>query len=679
MSQPAPAISTDQASRDQTTIGTIRFLAVDMVEKAKSGHPGAPLGMAPMAWVLWSRFLRVDPTDTRWPGRDRFVLSAGHASALLYSLLPLAGYGLPMEELQRFRQVGSKTPGHPEFHHTPGVETTTGPLGQGMGNAVGMAMAQRMLATRFDRDGSTLFDYDVWAIASDGDMMEGISSEASSLAGHQKLGRLQVLYDANHISIDGSTDLAFTEDVAARYAAYGWHVQTVADGNDLEALERAMGAAQAERERPSLIRVHTVIGYGSPHKAGTAKAHGAPLGPEEVLLTKRALGWPEEPPFLVPEEARSAFAEAVVARGQQAHAEWTRRHEAWAKANPELARDLARRLAGELPAGWAETLPRFEAGTSLATRAASGKTINALAASLPELVGGAADLAESNLTDVEGGGDFEPATPQGRNLRFGVREHAMGSTMNGIALSGLLRPYGGTFLIFSDYMRPPVRLAALMGLPVTYVYTHDSIFLGEDGPTHQPIGQLASLRSIPNLVVLRPADANETAWAWKVAVERRVGPTALALTRQKLPVLAEALEGGAEGVPRGGYVLADAEGGEPQLLLLATGSEVHVALAAQKLLHGDGVRARVVSLPSWELFAAQPPSYRDAVLPPAVTARLAVEAASPFGWHRWVGSTGDVVGLERFGESGKYEDLQQEFGFTPENVAARARRLLTAG
>ncbi len=655
---------------DTTTINTIRFLAVDMVERAKSGHPGAPLGMAPMAWVLWSRFLRFDPADPDWPGRDRFVLSAGHASALLYSLLHLAGYDLPMEELRRFRQLGSKTPGHPEHGLAPGVETTTGPLGQGLGNAVGMAIAQRALAARFD---AALFDYRTWVIASDGDMMEGVASEASSLAGHLKLGSLNVLYDANRISIDGSTDLAFSEDVAARYAAYGWHVQTVEDGNDLDALHLAMESAAAERERPSLIRVHTVIGYGSPKKAGTAKAHGEPLGADEARATKRALGWPEDQEFLIPEEAREAFAEAR-RRGERAHEAWRRRRDEWAATNAELAAELERRRRHELPEGWDAKLRELDFGTSIATRAASGKVINAIAPALPELLGGSADLAESNQTYIEDGRDFSATDPAARNLRYGVREHAMGSAMNGLALSGF-RPFGGTFLIFSDYMRPTIRLAALMQQPVVYVFTHDSIFLGEDGPTHEPIEHLAALRAIPNLVVLRPGDAHETAEAWRVAITRQEGPTALALTRQKLPVLGEAKARAAEGVPRGGYVLADAEGGEPELLLLATGSEVHVVLAAQKLLAGDGIRTRVVSLPSFELFAEQPADYRDAVLPPSVTRRLAVEAARSFGWDRWVGPQGEVLGLDRFGESGKYEDLAKHFGFTPENVAARARAL----
>ena len=663
---------------DLLAINTIRFLAVDMVERAKSGHPGAPLGMAPMAWTLWSRFLAFDPADPEWPGRDRFVLSAGHASALLYSLLHLAGYDLPMEQLARFRQLGSKTPGHPEHGLAPGVETTTGPLGQGFGNAVGMAIAQRALAARFDRPGFALFDHHVWVIASDGDLMEGVASEAASLAGHLRLGRLLVLYDSNRISIDGSTDLAFTEDVRARFAAYGWHTQHVEDGNDVEALAAAMAAARSETGRPSLIEVRTQIGYGSPKKAGTAEAHGAPLGAEETRATRAALGWPHETPLYVPEEAREAFAEAR-RRGEAAHARWREQLGRYRDAHPELAAELERRLAGRLPEGWRETLPSFAGGKDMATRAASGKVIDALAPLLPELFGGSADLAESNQTLIEGGGDFSAASPAGRNLRFGVREHAMGAALNGIALSGMFRPYGGTFLIFSDYMRPSIRLAALMRQGPIYVFTHDSVFLGEDGPTHEPIEHLPALRAIPNLVVLRPADACETAAAWAVALERRDGPTALALTRQKLPVLAEAAERAAEGVPRGGYVLADAEGGEPRVLLLGSGSEVHLLLGARQRLAAEGIAARVVSLPSWELFAAQSQAYRDSVLPPAVTRRLAVEAASPFGWERWVGTHGDVLGIDRFGESGRYEDLAEHFGYTVENVTARARALAAAG
>src|SRR5688500_13988067 len=672
------ATQTAATDTDLLAINTIRFLAVDMVERAKSGHPGAPLGMAPMAWTLWSRFLAFDPADPEWPGRDRFVLSAGHASAMLYSLLHLAGYDLAMEQLARFRQLGSQTPGHPEHGLPPGVEATTGPPGQGLGNAVRLPSAQRAPAARSHRPGFALFDHLVWVIASDGDLMEGVASEAASLAGHLRLGRLLVLYDSNRISIDGSTDLAFTEDVRARFAAYGWHTQHVEDGNDVEALAAAMAAARGEASRPSLIEVRTQIGYGSPKKAGTAEAHGAPLGAEETRATRAALGWPHETPLYVPEEAREAFAEAR-RRGEAAHARWREQLGHYRDAHPELAAELERRLAGRLPEGWREKLPSFAPGKDMATRAASGKVIDALARVLPELFGGSADLAESNQTLIEGGGDFSASSPAGRNLRFGVREHAMGASLNGIALSGMFRPYGGTFLIFSDYMRPSIRLAALMRQGPIYVFTHDSVFLGEDGPTHEPIEHLPALRAIPNLVVLRPADACETAAAWAVALERRDGPTALALTRQKLPVLAEAAERAAEGVPRGGYVLAEAEGGDPQVLLLGSGSEVHLLLGARQRLAAEGTAARVVSLPSWELFAAQSQAYRDSVLPPAVTRRLAVEAASPFGWERWVGTHGDVLGLDRFGESAPYEALAEHFGYTVENVAARARALAARG
>ncbi len=664
---------------DQLAINTIRFLSVDMVEKAQSGHPGAPLGQAPLAYLLWTRHMRHNPDNPDWPNRDRFVLSAGHASALLYSLLHLGGYGLPMEELQRFRQFGSKTPGHPEHELTRGVETTTGPLGQGLGNAVGMAMAQRMSTAHFNREGFPLFDYRVWVIASDGDMMEGVSSEASSLAGHHRLGQLKVFYDDNEISIDGPTSLAFSEDVGKRYEAYGWRVLRVKDGNDLEELEAAIAAAEAETERPTLVAVKTVIGYGSPEKAGTAEAHGAPLGAEEVKATKRALGWPEEPTFHVPQEALSPFEQARE-RGRRLEAEWNGLLKRYEEAHPEMAADLKRRLAGRLPDGWQEALPKFDPDEKgIATRAASGKVINAIAAILPELAGGSADLAPSNNTLIKGSPDFSPAHPDGRNLRFGVREHGMGSAMNGISLSRLWIPYGGTFLIFSDYMRPPIRLAALMRLQAIYIFTHDSIFLGEDGPTHQPVSQLASLRSIVNLTVLRPADANETAEAWRVAVENRHGPTALVLTRQYLPVLEETGRLARDRIGQGAYVLHDAEGGDPEILLLATGSEVWVTLAAAKTLAGEGIRARVVSMPSWELFDRQPEEYRASVLPPSVRKRLAVEAAIPFGWHKYVGTEGEVHGIERFGASAPYKDLAREFGFTPDAVAERVRGMLGKG
>jgi transketolase len=672
----AHRIANHGSNVDEIAINTLRFLAVDMVEQAASGHPGTPMGLAPLGYLLWTRYLRFDPTDPRWLDRDRFVLSAGHASALLYGLLHLSGFDLPLDQIRRFRQLGSLTPGHPEHELTPGVETTTGPLGQGVGNAVGMAIAQRMLAARFNRPGFDLFDHRTFVVASDGDMMEGIASEASSLAGHLRLGKLVVCYDSNAITIDGSTSLAFSEDVRARFAAYGWHTASVDDVNDLDALAVALDQALAESARPSLIRIHTHIGYGSPGKHDSAAAHGAALGAAEVKATKLNLGWPLEPTFLVPDEARTPFREAAE-RGRAAHREWNDRRAAWAKAHPDLAADLDRRLAGALPPGWSDALPTYDAGApAIATRAASGAAINALAKSLPELCGGSADLAESNNTDIKGGGSFSAQHPEGRNLHFGVREHAMGSILNGITLSGLLRPFGGTFLVFSDYMRPPIRLAALMRQPVIYVFTHDSILLGEDGPTHQPEAHLAALRAIPHLTVIRPGDARETAAAWRCAIENRQGPTALVLTRQKLPVLEATANGAADrGVPRGGYVARDASR-EPEAIVIATGSELALALDAQALLERDGVAVRVVSLPSWELFERQDAAYREQVLPSRVRRRLAIEAAVSFGWERWVGDAGDVLAQNDYGASAPYQDVAKHFGFTAENAASRLRALL---
>ncbi|MEO8504649.1 MAG: transketolase [Acidobacteriota bacterium] len=664
------------SDRDQLAVNTIRFLAVDMVEKANSGHPGAPLGQAAMAYLLWTRFLRHDPARPDWLNRDRFVLSCGHASALLYSLLHLAGYGLSIEEIQRFRQLGSKTPGHPEHGHTVGVETTTGPLGQGIGNAVGMAMAREMLAARFNRPGQSLIDYRVWAVVSDGDLMEGVASEACSLAGHQQLGCLKVLYDSNHISIDGPTSLSFSqEDVGGRFAAYGWRVLRVEDGNDLVELDRALAAAEAETGVPTIVVVRTHIGFGSP-KQDSKDAHGEPLGAADLKATKEKLGWPLTPAFLVPDETRAVFAESA-ARGASLSAHWDEVHRTWGAKNPEAAMELNRRLRRELPQDWQNALPAFTASDgAMATRDASGKVLDALAAVLPELVGGSADLTPSNKTLPKGATSFSPADRTGRYLRFGVREHGMGAALNGIALSGLLIPYGGTFLIFSDYMRPAVRLAALMGQQSIFVYTHDSIFLGEDGPTHQPVSQLLSLRSIPGLVTLRPADAVETAEAWRFAIEHRDGPTAMALTRQKLPVLPGSVLGAREGLRRGAYVVSEAEGGAPRALLLASGSEVSLVIEGQRRLQAEGIPTRVVSFPSWELFDRQPKEYRDSVLPPAIRARLAVEAATPMGWQRYVGLEGDVLGQEGYGASAPAADLAIHFGYTPENVVARLKRLL---
>lgn len=665
---------------DQLTINTLRFLAVDMVEKANSGHPGAPMGLAPLAYTLWTKVLRHDPAAPDWPNRDRFVLSCGHASALLYGLLHLAGFDLPMEELKSFRQLGSRTPGHPEFGYTEGVETTTGPLGQGLANAVGMAIAERLLAARFNRPGHELFSHRVWVIASDGDIMEGITSEASSMAGHFRLGHLNVFYDDNNISIDGSTDLTFSEDVAKRYEAYGWHVQRVKDGNDVAALKAAAEAARAETDRPSLVVVRTHIGYGSPHKQDSAASHGSPLGADEVRATKENLGWPLEPTFLVPERAREAFRPAAE-RGAEARKSWEESLGSYAEAHPELAAELDRRRRRALPDGWDEDLPRFSPEDGkIATRKASGKALNALAHRLPELVGGSADLAGSNNTTIEGEPPFSATSPGGRNFHFGIREHAMGAAMNGMSVSGMLLPYGGTFLIFSDYFRPSIRLAALMEIPAIYVLTHDSIFLGEDGPTHQPISQLASLRSIPHLVVIRPADANETAAAWAWAVAHRSGPVALSLTRQGLPILEGTAENAREGVARGAYVIWEPEGGEAggeaEALILATGSEVAPSVEAAKALADEGRRVRVVSMPSWEIFEMQSQEYRDSVLPPAVTARLAVEAAVSMGWHKWVGSAGRVHAQDGFGASAPAKDLAQHFGFHAEEIARQMREML---
>ena len=665
---------TRQMDLDQLCINTLRTLAMDMVQRANSGHPGMPMGAADMAYVLWTRFLRHNPANPHWPDRDRFVLSAGHGSTLLYSLLHLTGYDLPLEELMSFRQWGSCTPGHPEYGCAPGVETTTGPLGQGFANGVGMAIAEAYLAARFNRPGHKIVDHYVYAIVSDGDLMEGIASEAASLAGHLRLGKLIYLYDDNRVTIEGSTDLAFTEDRGKRFEAYGWHVQRV-DGYDLEAIATAIRAAQRD-PRPSLIMARTHLAYGSPHKQNDAKAHGAPLGEEEVRLTKESLGWPTEPPFLIPEEALAHFRQALE-RGRAWEAEWRARFEAYAAEYPDLAEEWRMAMTGELPPGWDASLPVFKPEDGpMSTRVASGKALNSIAPRLPTLIGGSADLAPSTKTYLEGLGDFGADDRLGRNLHFGVREHAMGGILNGMALHGGVIPFGGTFLVFSDYMRPSIRLAAMMKLPVIYVFSHDSLWIGEDGPTHQPVEQLASLRAIPNLTVIRPADANETVVAWRVALEQRSGPVALILSRQSLPILDRSSLAPAEELVRGAYVLAEAEGGQPDLILIATGSEVHLALAAQERLAERGVRARVVNMPSWELFDRQPESYRQAVLPPHVTARLAIEAGVSQGWHRYVGPAGDVMSIERFGASAPYKVLQEKFGFTAENVAQRALALL---
>ncbi len=657
------------------SINAIRALAMDAVEEAQSGHPGTPMALAPAAYVLWTRFLRHNPRDPGWPDRDRLVLSCGHASMLLYSLLHLTGYDLPIEELRAFRQWGSKTPGHPERGHTPGVETTTGPLGQGFGNAVGMAMAERFLADRFNRPRHGVIDHRTWVFASDGDLMEGVASEAASLAGHLRLGKLTVVYDDNHITIDGDTALTFSEDVPRRFEAYGWQVLRVADGNDLDVIAGALEAARAETARPTLIALRTTIADPAPTKRNTAEAHGAPLGAEEVRRTKEIMGWPAEPRFFVPDDVLEHWRSAVD-RGRALEAEWRDRWGAYSAEHPEPARELEQWLSGTLPAGWDAALASVAPpGGPLATRQASGLVLQTLAAAVPNLVGGSADLGGSTGTTLKQGGAFGPAS-SGRIVHWGVREHAMAACLNGIAAHGGLRPFGSTFLVFSDYMKPAVRLAALMRLPVIYIGTHDSVGLGEDGPTHQPVEHLAMLRAIPNLVVLRPADATETVESWRAALERLDGPSLLVLTRQKVPVLDRETLGKAEGVRRGAYVLLDPPGGAAQAILIATGSEVHVALAAARLLQADRVRVRVVSMPSWELFAAQPEQYRHQVLPPAVRVRLGIEAGSAFGWRQWLTDHGAMLGMEGFGASAPGERLFQEFGFTPERAAQMVRGLL---
>ena len=646
---------------------TLRALAMDGVQKANSGHPGMPMGMADAAAVLWTQFLKHNPADPKWPDRDRFVLSAGHGSMLLYSLLHLTGYDLPLDQLQAFRQWGSRTPGHPEHGLTPGVETTTGPLGQGLANAAGLALAERWLAARFNRDGFEIVNHFTYVIAGDGDMMEGISHEACSLAGHLGLGKLIVLYDDNGISIDGPTSLAFTEDVLTRFAAYGWQVQRV-DGHDTGAVESAIRAAQTETARPSLIACKTHIGYGSPNRQDSNKAHGEPLGVDEVRLTKEWMGWPPDQPFYVPEEARNFMREAG-ARGAARQAEWNALFARYDEAYPDLAESFRQAMSGGLPPDWDRHLPTFPLDKPLATRAASGAVLDAITLRLPTLLGGSADLTPSNNTLPKGGQSLTRDDFSGRYIRFGVREHGMGSILNGMALHGGLWPYGGTFLVFSDYMRPSIRMAAMMELPVVFVFTHDSIGLGEDGPTHQPIEHLTSLRAIPNLFVFRPADATETVVGWQVALDRRHGPTALILTRQAVPVLTQDTRGAA----RGAYILADAD--DPQAILIATGSEIHIALEAQKLLAAREVRARVISMPCRELFEAQAPEYRESVLPSRVRARVVVEAGVTLGWGKYAGLDGVVVGLDRFGASAPYQTLYRELGLTAEAVAETACRM----
>ena len=679
MSAPPQQDSGRATELDQLCINTIRALSIDAVQKAESGHPGLPLGAAPMAYVLWTRFMRHNPRHPKWANRDRFLLSAGHGSMLLYSLLYLTGYDLPLEELENFRQWGSKTPGHPEYGLTPGVEITTGPLGQGFANGVGMAMGAAHLAARFNKPDFPVINHHVYSIVSDGDLMEGVASEAASLAGHLKLGNLIYLYDDNQVTIEGFTNLAFSENVPKRFEAYGWHTSTVEDGNDLEAIDRAIRDAQSESNRPSLISVKTTIGYGMP-TAGTRKAHSDAPGEEAVRETKRHLGWPEDKTFYVPEEALAHFRESIE-RGEQAEREWNQLVEKYEQADKELGQQWRTTMSGELPEGWEAHLPTFDQAKAMATRAASGEVINALAPHMPMLIGGSADLGPSNNTDIKESGSFEAGTYAGRILHFGVREHAMGATMTGISLNGGLIPYGGTFLTFSDYMKPAIRLAALSEVQVIYVFTHDSIGLGEDGPTHQPIEQLAGLRAIPHLYVIRPADSHEVREAWRIAILRRKHPTALALTRQKVPLIDRTLYASAEGAQRGGYILAEAEGANneqdaPRLILIASGSEVSLVLEARAALQKDGTPTRVVSMPCIELFEEQPQEYRDEVLPPSFRARLAVEAGVRQSWDRFVGLEGDCLCLDRFGGSAPGDVAMRELGFTVENVVNRARALL---
>ncbi len=655
-------------------INAIRTLAMDAVQKANSGHPGTPMALAPLAFVLWDRFLRHNPHDPKWPGRDRFILSNGHACMLLYSMLYLTGYDMSLDDLKQFRQWESKTPGHPEYHHVPGLEVTTGPLGQGVSNSVGMAMAQRWLASQFDKGDSKLFDYRIYAICGDGDLMEGVSNEAASIAGHLGLNNLIWFYDNNHITIEGHTSLAFSDDVATRFEGWHWNVQRVSDVNDLGLLDVAIKAAQREPDRPSLIIVDSHIGFGSPHRQDTKEAHGEALGEDEVRLTKIAYGWPPDEHFLVPDAAKNYMSKAVE-RGAQWEQEWNQKYDAWEKGSPELAKMWQQMSHQELPAGWDKDIPSFPADAKgLATRDSSNKVQNAVAAKVPWLLGGSADLYPSTKTLIKDGGDFERSNYGGRNFHFGIREHAMGSIISGMALS-CLRPYGATFFVFSDYMRPTLRLAAMMELPVIYIYTHDSIGLGEDGPTHQPIEHLMSIRAIPHMILIRPADANEVSEAWRVIMPLTKHPVCLVLTRQGVPTFDRSKYASAAGVAKGAYVLADS-GGTPNVILIGTGSEVQLCVGAYEKLTADGVKARVVSMPSWELFRQQPDAYKNEVLPPEVKARVSVEAGTTFGWREHVGPYGEMVGRDDFGASAPYKTILEHFGFTVDNVVAKAREVM---
>jgi transketolase len=660
---------------EQKAINTIRFLAADAVQKANSGHPGLPMGAAAMAYTLWTRHLRFNPRNPKWPGRDRFILSGGHGSALLYALLYLTGYDLPIEQVMNFRQWGSLTPGHPEYGLTPGVEVTTGPLGQGFANGVGMAIAEAHLAAEFNQPGFDVVNHNIYGIVTDGDLMEGVASEAASLAGHLSLGKIIYLYDDNHISIDGSTELAFTEDRALRFKSYGWHVQVVSNGNDVEAVDKAIAKAKKD-PRPSLIACRTHIGFGLPTRQDSAKAHGEPPGQEELDGAKKNLGWPLEPKFYVPDDVLEFYRKAVK-RGERAESLWHKRLKTYLAEYTQLDTELERRLMGRLPEKWDADLPVFPADSKgMATRSASGKVINALAQHLPELLGGSADLTPSNDTWIKDIADFQKHTPEGRNFHFGVREHAMGSIVNGMAVHGGVIPYCGTFLVFSDYMRPAVRISALSHYPSIWIYTHDSIGLGEDGPTHQPVEHLAALRAIPHLVVVRPADANEVAEAWKLAISRRNGPTTLILSRQAIPVFDRSIYAPADGLHKGAYVLADMGDFEPEIILMASGSEVSLITEAGIRLASEGVNVRLVSFPSWELFESQDTAYQNQVLPAAIKSRLSVEAGVSQGWERWVGATGESISVERFGASAPYKVIFENYGFTVENITQRAHQLL---
>ena len=666
--------SAGQGTIDDLCINTMRTLAIDAIEAAKSGHPGAPMGLAPAAYVLWTRILKHNPRNPDWVDRDRFVLSGGHASMMLYSLLYLCGYDVSLDDVKNFRQWGSKTPGHPEYGLTPGVETTTGPLGQGFANAVGMAMAERHLAARFNQNGHDIVDHHTYVMCGDGDLMEGVASEAASMAGHLGLGKLIAIYDDNQITIEGGTEIAFTEDVATRFKGYDWHVVSVTDGNDLGGIQEAIEAARAEANKPSLILLRTQIAYGSPNKQGSCAAHGAPLGEEEARLTKECLGCPVDEVFCVPDQVLRVFKE-FMQMGQDAEAAWQENFDTFSSSQPDQAKAFVHAVTGKLPAGWDAKLPDFSETEAIATRAASGQVLNAIADNLPTLLGGSADLTPSNNTIIKSSHDFQKDAYTGRNIRFGVREHAMGAILSGMALHKGVRPYGGTFLVFADYMRPSIRLAALMKLPVIYIFTHDSIAVGEDGPTHQPVEHLASLRAIPGLTVIRPADAYETQAAWQQAMLKKDGPVALLLSRQKLPVLQTSAGAALDGVARGAYILAGTEG-KSDIILIASGSEVNVCLEAKNRLAEKDVAARVVSMPSWELFEASPQNYKDQVLPPDVTARVAVEAGISLGWERYVGNGNPVIGIDRFGASAPGSTVMEKFGFTVDNVVNKAFEIL---